>query len=614
MRELLESSEFLYITQSTTTPRLAKQSARQAWQPSTQRKRRKTSKAVDSGTAKQLKQTRTDDELESESTGSRQRFLAPVMEESEEDTLIPESPSPSIASLLPPAEFQAHSKIPTAKAKKISRPTAEEDSDAAKIAKTATPPKRRKALVGRVADDTSSSDHETHSDENKSPTHSSHAEDLDGGETMDLDEDTDLNGQDPHHLRDIFTAERPTWSSPKGPGSLFDNDDNISIEPRKNQSGRKDYSALFAESDSDNKQTPTGSGPNQAHGSPPEGQHEITPKPAKSRRQKAYDFEKPHWEESADKTPSKQPPKQHIKIERAHKDTIPSAQSQWPPEACIIHPLSGDIKLMDQHHKLAEVIRESFKVITKKTLFENAFPSIESRPKLARHCLYMAAKSKNANAIKERVKEDENFARNLQDLVVARAGTLRTNAKDSAVKAVPAGYNLNGSDRKKIANRVEEWLKDDKYIFPLRDGAKKLDFDNPFHHPVIVSILREEFFQKANSFGRAHSKLFVSSHKRRPEPELPGPMVALMATAIYCALREWHTGQRQNAAFSQATFEDTYQGHINTLGELQTRRPNQYHRDVLLLIQIPSNSHVRLSAASSSALKMMCLDEVDDED
>lgn len=58
-----------------------------------------------------------------------ERFLAPVMEESEEDTLIPESPSPSIASLLPPAEFQAHSKIPTAKAKKISRPTAEEDSD-----------------------------------------------------------------------------------------------------------------------------------------------------------------------------------------------------------------------------------------------------------------------------------------------------------------------------------------------------------------------------------------------------------------------------------------------------------------------------------------------------
>jgi hypothetical protein len=55
--------------------------------------------------------------------------------------------------------------------------------------------------------------------------------------------------------------------------------------------------------------------------------------------------------------------------------------------------------------------------------------------------------------------------------VVARAGTLRTGAKDSAVKAVPAGYNLNGSDHKKIAGHVEEWLNDDQYIFPLHDGV-----------------------------------------------------------------------------------------------------------------------------------------------
>jgi hypothetical protein len=47
-------------------------------------------------------------------------------------------------------------------------------------------------------------------------------------------------------------------------------------------------------------------------------------------------------------------------------------------------------------------------------------------------------------------------------------GTLRTNAKDSAVKAVPSGYDLNGSDKKKIISRVEEWIKNDIYIFPLR--------------------------------------------------------------------------------------------------------------------------------------------------
>lgn len=58
--------------------------------------------------------------------------------------------------------------------------------------------------------------------------------------------------------------------------------------------------------------------------------------------------------------------------------------------------------------------------------------------------------------------------------MVARAGALRTNTKDSAVKAVSAGYELNGSDHKIIARRVEEWINDDQYIFPLRNGVSIL--------------------------------------------------------------------------------------------------------------------------------------------
>jgi hypothetical protein len=73
---------------------------------------------------------------------------------------------------------------------------------------------------------------------------------------------------------------------------------------------------------------------------------------------------------------------------------------------------------MDQHPELAGVICESFKVITKQTLFENAFPPVESRTKLTHHCLYKAAKTKRIHAIKERVKKDESFVQSLQDLVI----------------------------------------------------------------------------------------------------------------------------------------------------------------------------------------------------
>ena len=72
--------------------------------------------------------------------------------------------------------------------------------------KTTFPLKGRRRFTNNV-DDNSSSDYEFDSDEINLPCHSSRAEDLDGGETMDLDEDTDLNGQDSCRLCRTFEAE-----------------------------------------------------------------------------------------------------------------------------------------------------------------------------------------------------------------------------------------------------------------------------------------------------------------------------------------------------------------------------------------------------------------------
>jgi hypothetical protein len=62
--------------------------------------------------------------------------------------------------------------------------------------------------------------------------------------------------------------------------------------------------------------------------------------------------------------------------------------------------------------------------------------------------------------------------------------------------------------------------------------AKSLDFDNPFHHPVIISVICNVFFQKPSSIGNMHPEFFVSTHDSRSEPELPDSMVALAATAV----------------------------------------------------------------------------------
>jgi hypothetical protein len=65
-----------------------------------------------------------------------------------------------------------------------------------------------------------------------------------------------------------------------------------------------------------------------------------------------------------------------------------------------------------------------------------------------------------------------------------------------------------------------------------RRQAREVDVGKPFHHQVIVNILRDEFFQKPKSAGIVHKSSFVSKHPTRGEIELPAPMVALVATAV----------------------------------------------------------------------------------
>src|SRR6267154_3156449 len=64
-----------------------------------------------------------------------------------------------------------------------------------------------KAPARCTTDDSSSSNPESNGDESNLSTHSLHAGHSDGGEVIDLDEDTDLNGQDSHRLLNVFQAE-----------------------------------------------------------------------------------------------------------------------------------------------------------------------------------------------------------------------------------------------------------------------------------------------------------------------------------------------------------------------------------------------------------------------
>ena len=67
---------------------------------------------------------------------------------------------------------------------------------------------------------------------------------------------------------------------------------------------------------------------------------------------------------------------------------------------------------------------------------------------------------------------------------------------------------------------------------PLHPQKKRIIGNKPFHRPIFASLIRQEFFKNAASFGVAFREYFTSSLADQTEPEIPMSLVALVATCV----------------------------------------------------------------------------------
>lgn len=89
----------------------------------------------------------------------------------------------------------------------------------------------------------------------------------------------------------------------------------------------------------------------------------------------------------------------------------------WSPDATVVLPSRGKVKLTDQPPELQKVIRGGIQAVLRMAIEENAFPPLDSRISHARKALLVGARENNAQEIKERLKVDDDFVRQLEDLV-----------------------------------------------------------------------------------------------------------------------------------------------------------------------------------------------------
>ncbi|KAK6992937.1 hypothetical protein R3P38DRAFT_3078413 [Favolaschia claudopus] len=287
----------------------------------------------------------------------------------------------------------------------------------------------------------------------------------------------------------------------------------------------------------------------------------------------------------------------------------------WHITTIIVLPAPGrDISLTAQPIMLQQVLRGAIFIIKIELLFIDAYPRMTSRAGYARERMIQAAVDIPAAAhILGRLGLDAPYAALLSSIPIDRINILRGNFKRTAVTCVPAFFSLAGLSSEKVKTRVEELLKDHRYIFP--PNGERLRLDQPFTQGAISFVIKEEVFSNPAFVTQNLDRFPARSRKHPSERELPDAMVALAATAVYAALVEYrNTGRRQNIPFTEDAYESTYRNHMETLSQTRNTAPNSMHNILHQLFNDVTESDSVAHTTNGSSATLIQLVDVPDSD
>ncbi|KAJ7639596.1 hypothetical protein B0H17DRAFT_1216801 [Mycena rosella] len=265
---------------------------------------------------------------------------------------------------------------------------------------------------------------------------------------------------------------------------------------------------------------------------------------------------------------------------QADAEITPSGCSSWDISAQLVLPAPNkDIGLTAQHQELQYVLRTSIHNINIDLLFV------------------------------------ESYRRWSPASPLDRVNILRGDFKRCAANCILAFFGLAELTPDQVKARVEELLKDHRYIFSVNSQTGQLQLNQPFRGGAIRFVLKEEVFSNA-SFVTQNLDRFPANDKKKPEErELPAAMVALGATAVYASLLELRLlGRRQAIAFTEDAYEDTYRKHMETIHQLQVTAPKSTHKLMHELFNDVTENHTVVHAAAGSSSTLIQLADLPDSD
>ncbi|KAG1891714.1 uncharacterized protein F5891DRAFT_1197478 [Suillus fuscotomentosus] len=236
--------------------------------------------------------------------------------------------------------------------------------------------------------------------------------------------------------------------------------------------------------------------------------------------------------------------------------------------ASLIKTESGKVKLLDQNLETRKVLQSAIVEVKCHLYFANSYPELVDKNQVALQALIVVAKKRGAHSIKERLQSDKWYASQLGSLsltiyeVDARVPILCHELKEDACVHADGYFRLGHTNTGKAAINNE--------ASPI--GKK------PYQGELLIFLIYRQLFHSSKSIAIKFVEHFIEiANNKGQRPEVPIPLLALVATAVYAALLWKSQGSSSKFNFTGNLFSETYNYHVRFLEKLKKDAPAKFH-------------------------------------
>ncbi|KAG2356586.1 hypothetical protein BDR07DRAFT_1380685 [Suillus spraguei] len=170
-------------------------------------------------------------------------------------------------------------------------------------------------------------------------------------------------------------------------------------------------------------------------------------------------------------------------------------------------------------------------------LFIDGFPELVDKNQLSHQSLLIVAAQRNLREIEKHLRMDDNYISHLASLVDACIPILWRELKDDACAKVSGYFCLGHIDIEKPYGAACIYLCDEIRHKFIAHNVPSPIWNKPYQGELLIALIFSRIFNGSQSIGVHFAEHFADLMENNTKrPEVPIPLVALMATVVYAAL------------------------------------------------------------------------------